>query len=88
MSMFGFDLRPGQLENHDLPRRLRCDRIDAPVFAGPINGFSFTTYVETFLVPTLRPGDVIILENLSSHKGKAARRAIRATGAQLLLLPP
>ena len=51
---------------------LRCDRIDAPcVFDGPINGLSFTIYVEQFLIPTLRPGDVVILDNLGSHKGKA-----------------
>jgi len=68
---------------------LRCDRIDAPcVFNGPINGLSFTIYVEQFLIPTLRPGDVVILDNLGSHKGKAVRRAIRAAGARLLFLPP
>jgi transposase len=68
---------------------LRCDRIDAPcVFDGPINGVSFTAYVEQFLVPTLRPGDVVIFDNLGSHKGKTVRRAIRAVGARLLFLPP
>lgn len=68
---------------------LRCDRIDAPcVFDGPINGLGFTIYVEQFLIPTLRPGDVVILDNLGSHKGKAVRRAIRAAGARLLFLPP
>jgi transposase len=44
-------------------------------------------YVEQFLVPTLRPGDVVILDNLGSHKGKAVRRSIRAAGARLLFLP-
>ena len=68
---------------------LRCDCIDAPcVFDGPINGVSFMTYVEQFLVPTLRPGDIVILDNLGSHKGKAVRRAVRAAGARLLFLPP
>jgi transposase len=68
---------------------LRCDRIDAPcVFDGPINGVSFMTYVEQFLVPTLRPGDIVILDNLGGHKGKAVRRSIRAAGARLLFLPP
>jgi hypothetical protein len=68
---------------------LRCDRIDAPcVFDGPINGVSFMTYVEQFLVPTLRPGDIVILDNRGSHKGKAVRRSIRAAGARLLFLPP
>jgi putative transposase len=67
---------------------LRCDRIDAPcVFDGPINGVSFTDNVEQFLIPTLRPGDVVILDNLGSHKGKAVRRTIRAAGARLLFLP-
>lgn len=68
---------------------LRCDRIDAPhVLDGPINGQSFTAWVEQCLVPTLSPGDIVILDNLGSHKGKAARQAIRATGARLLFLPP
>ena len=44
-------------------------------------------YVEQFLVPTLRPGDIVIIDNLGSHKGKAVRRAIRAAGAKLLFLP-
>ena len=68
---------------------LRCDRIDAPcVFDGPINGESFAAYVRQILVPTLTPGDVVILDNLGSHKGKAVRAAIRAVGARLLFLPP
>ena len=68
---------------------LRCDRIEAPcVLDGPINGESFTAYVEQFLVPTLKPGDVVILDNLGSHKGQAVRRAIRSAGARLLFLPP
>lgn len=68
---------------------LRCDRIDAPcVFDGPINGASFVAYVETLLVATLRPGDVVILDNLGSQKSRAVRRAIRAAGAKLLFLPP
>jgi transposase len=68
---------------------LRSDRIDAPyVFDGPINGRSFLAYVEQMLVPTLSPGDVVILDNLGSHKGAAARQAIRKAGAHLLFLPP
>ncbi len=68
---------------------LRCDRIEAPwVLDGPINGESFRTYVDQLLAPTLKPGDVVILDNLGSHKGKAVRRAIRASGARLLFLPP
>ena len=68
---------------------LRCDRIDAPcLFDGPINGQAFLAYVEQFLVPTLHPGDIVILDNLGSHKGKAVRQAIRSAGAKLLFLPP
>ena len=53
---------------------LRHDRIDAPcVLDGPINGLSFTTWVEQFLVPTLEPGDIVIMDNLGSHKGPAVR---------------
>ena len=67
---------------------LRCNRIDAPcVIDGPINGESFLAYVEQVLVPTLKPGDIVIIDNLGSHKGKAVRRAIRAAGAKLFFLP-
>ena len=67
---------------------LRCDRIDAPcLFDGPINGGTFLAYVQTFLVPTLKPGDVVILDNLGSHRSKAVRHAIRKAGARLLFLP-
>lgn len=67
---------------------LRHDRIDAPwVIDGPINSDLFTAYVKQVLVPTLRKGDVVILDNLGSHKGKAARAAIRAVGAHLIFLP-
>jgi transposase len=68
---------------------LRVDRVDAPwVIDGPINGELFTLYAQTILAPTLSPGDVVILDNLGSHKGHAARRAVRAVGAHLLFLPP
>jgi len=68
---------------------LRADRIDAPcLFNGPINGEAFTAYVEQVLAPTLAPGDVVILDNLGSHKGHAARTAIRKAGAHMLFLPP
>ena len=67
---------------------LHHDRIEAPcVFDGPINGERFLAYVEQFLVPTLKPGDVVILDNLGSHKGKGVRRAIRKAGAKLFFLP-
>ena len=68
---------------------LRCEGIDAPcVFDGPINGESFKAYVEQVLAPALRPGDIVVMDNLGSHKGSAIRRAIRAAGAHLLFLPP
>ncbi len=67
---------------------LRCDRIEAPcVFDGPINGERFLAYVEQFLAPTLKPGDIVILDNLGSHKSKAVRKAVRAVGARLVFLP-
>lgn len=68
---------------------LRIDRIDAPwVIDGPINGDAFRAYVEKELLPTLQPGDVVVLDNLGSHKGKAVRKMVRAAGARLFFLPP
>ena len=68
---------------------LRWDGMTAPaVFDGPINGRSFTAYVEQILAPSLRPGDIVVLDNLGSHKGKAARQAVELVGAQLRFLPP
>ena len=67
---------------------MRCDRIAAPcVIDGPINGASFRAYVEQFLVPTLSAGDIVIMDNLGSHKGHAVRQLIRAAGAKLFFLP-
>ncbi len=68
---------------------LRCDRIDAPcVIDGPINGQTFALYVEQFLRSTLKPGDIVIMDNLGSHKGPLIRKTIRSVGARLLFLPP
>jgi transposase len=68
---------------------LRLDQITAPcVFDGPINGLSFLAYVTQLLTPSLRPGDIVVMDNLGSHKGVAVRQAIRATGAKLFFLPP
>jgi transposase len=68
---------------------LRCDRLTAPcVFDGPINGQSFRAWVEQQLVPTLKPGDIVILDNLASHKSAALRQIIRTAGARLWFLPP
>jgi transposase len=67
---------------------LRHDRIDAPwLLDGPIDGETFRIYVEKVLVPTLKPGDIVIMDNLGSHKGKAVRQLIRSAGAKLFLLP-
>jgi putative transposase len=67
---------------------LRHDRIDAPwLIEGPIDGETFQTYVAKLLVPTLCPGDIVIMDNLGSHKGKAVRRLIRSAGAKLIFLP-
>jgi transposase len=67
---------------------LRHDRIDAPwLLEGPIDGESFRTYVEKVLLPTLREGDIVIMDNLGSHKGKAVRALIRSAGAKLFFLP-
>ena len=67
---------------------LRCDRVEAPwLIDGPINGERFRIYVEQVLVPTLTPGDIVIMDNLASHKSQAVRKAIRQAGAKLFFLP-
>lgn len=68
---------------------LRVDALTEPcVVDGPINGTIFRGYVEQFLVPTLRPGDIVILDNLGSHRSRAVRTAILDVGAKLAFLPP
>lgn len=68
---------------------LRSSGIVAPcVFDGPINGTLFLAWIQQFLLPDLRPGDVVVLDNLGSHKGAGVRRAVRSAGAHLLFLPP
>jgi transposase len=67
---------------------LRVTGLTAPaVFDGPIDGASFRAYVEQVLVPTLTPGDIVIMDNLSCHKSPAIRRAIEDAGARLWFLP-
>ena len=67
---------------------LRHDRIEAPwLLEGPIDGESFRLYVEKTLLPTLHPGDIVIMDNLGSHKSKAVRQLIRSAGAKLFFLP-
>jgi transposase len=68
---------------------LRLEGIVAPlVFDGPINAQVFEAYVEQFLAPTLRAGDVVVMDNLSSHKRPKVRELIETAGAHLLYLPP
>ena len=68
---------------------LRLEGLGAPaVFDGPIDNPTFRAYVEQVLVPTLRPGDVVVLDNLAVHKQPAVRAALEAVGAHLRFLPP
>ncbi len=69
---------------------LRCNGLTAPcVFDGrPINGQCFRAYVEQILLPSLRPGDIVIMDNLGSHKAAAIRKLIQSAGARLWFLPP
>jgi hypothetical protein len=68
---------------------LRCDGLTAPwVIDHPMNRETFDTYVETQLAPTLRKGDVVILDNLASHKSAKAEAILRQRGAWFLFLPP
>lgn len=67
---------------------LRVGRMDAPlVLDGPVNGERFLAYIEQFLVPELEKGDIVVMDNLGSHKGKDVRTAIRKAGAKLFFLP-
>lgn len=68
---------------------LRVSGMVAPmVLDGPINGIAFQAYVDQVLAPELRPGDIVVMDNLGSHKGAGVRAAIEAAGATLLYLPP
>jgi transposase len=79
----------GHWKTTTLLAALRHHGLTAPcVFDGAINGARFLAYIEQVLAPTLRPGDVVVLDNLSAHKVKGVRAAIEAAGAELLYLPP
>ncbi len=79
----------GHRKTTTLVAGLRSSGMVAPlVIDGPINGEWFEANVDQVLVPTLKPGDVVILDNLSSHKRPAARAMIKAAGARMLFLPP
>jgi transposase len=68
---------------------LRCDRMTAPMMVtGSINGAMFLAYVEQCLVPTLKPGDIVIMDNVATHRVAGVRETIEAAGASLRYLPP
>ena len=68
---------------------LRSNALTAPgVIDGPMNGNAFLAYVEQVLVPSLKPGDIVVMDNLSAHKVPGVGQAIEAAGARLLYLPP
>jgi transposase len=76
-------------QTHTVVAALRPTEFTATaVFDGPIDSVTFRAYVEQILVPTLRPGDVVVLDNLAAHKQPEVRLAIEAVGAQLRFLPP
>jgi transposase len=79
----------GHWQTHTIVAALRLDGLTAPaVFDGPIDNPSFLAYVDQILVPTLRLGDVVVLDNLAMHKQPEVRARIEAVGAQLRFLPP
>jgi len=79
----------GHWEAHTIVAALRPHGVTAPaVFDGPIDNDSFRAYVEQVLVPTLRRGDVVVLDNLAVHKQPEVRAAIEAAGARIRFLPP
>jgi transposase len=76
-------------QTHTVVTALRLNRLEAPaVFDGPIDNPTFLAYVEQVLAPTLGPGDVVVLDNLASHKQPEVRAAVEARGARLEFLPP
>ena len=79
----------GHWQTHTVIAGLRVDGLTAPaVFDGPIDNPSFLAYIEQVLVPTLRPGDVVVLDNLTIHKQPEVQAAIERVGARLRFLPP
>ena len=79
----------GHWKTTTLVAGLRLDGMTAPmVIDGAMNGAAFTAYAETLLAPTLRPGDVVVMDNLPAHKVRGAREAIESAGAIVLFLPP
>ncbi len=79
----------GHWKTTTLTLGMRLSGVAAPMtLDGAMTGAAFLVYVERFLAPTLRPGDIVVMDNLPAHKSKAVREAIEAAGAELWLLPP
>ena len=79
----------GHWKTTTLVAGLRLNAMSAPmVIDGALDGAAFTLYAERFLAPTLKPGDIVVMDNLPAHKVSAAREAIEAVGASILFLPP
>jgi transposase len=79
----------GHWQTHTVVAALRPTALTATaVFDGPIDAATFRAYIEQVLVPTLHPGDVVVLDNLAAHKQPEVRRAIEQAGALLRFLPP
>ena len=79
----------GHWQTHTVIAGLRVDQLTATaVFDGPIDNPTFLAYVEQVLVPTLQPGDVVVLDNLAMHKQPEVQAAIEQAGARLRFLPP
>jgi transposase len=75
--------------NYTLVAALGLNRVSAPwLLEGPLNGTAFETYVDQVLVPTLKPGDVVLIDNLSAHKGVAIQTALEVRQARVVFLPP
>lgn len=75
--------------NYTLVAALGLNQVSAPwLLEGPLNGTAFETYVDQVLVPTLKPGDVVLIDNLSAHKGVAIQTAIEVRQARVVFLPP
>jgi transposase len=75
--------------NYTLVAALSLNRVSAPwLLEGALNSLAFETYVDQVLAPTLRPGDVVVIDNLSAHKGVAIRATIEARQARVVFLPP
>jgi transposase len=83
------DVPHGHWKTTTFVAALRCDGLVAPtVVDGAMNGDTFVAYVEQQLVRTLKPGDIVVMDNLSSHKRAGVKAAIEAAGAELRFLPP